>query len=308
LLYKIINIFFEQKYFIMNQKKRQKISFASFSFVLVLATLSCGISNKEVKTAQDTIQEVKLTVGVDDEKTIVYTKYNLPLPIELYRYLKEQDVVFNQDLIHNPKLANKYNTSISKAFNLGLYSSDLAYLTIFQENQLIIEFFATTKKLAEELNIAEGYDKVIMQRLQTNLNNNDSLKKIASDSYWKACRYLEQNNNINVLPFMVVAGWVESMYLILNASEGKFPKVTIIELIGSQKESLTNLVNYLFEVMADSNAFYLNVDIQKLIKKLNELKENFDKIQDRSNSSLVEFNYKEMKTKISKIREFYINM
>ncbi len=280
-----------------------------FCFTQLFFAISCGTSQSEENISIDSITEVKLNPNKSKTgQTVVYTKYNLPLPIELYHFLKDEGIVFNNELLHPVNKASKYMTSVSKSINLGFYSSDLAYVTMFEENQFIVDYFAVTKKMAEELDISEGYDRQMFERLKANLNENDSLKKIASDSYWRTCRYLESNNNINILPFIVVGAWVESLHLTLNAANGKVPKTSIVNEIVRQKKSLVNLINYLFEVMADSNAYYLNVDIQKLIQKLSDIKESFDKLQENTAPELTEPAFTEVLTKIEKTRDYYTSL
>jgi hypothetical protein len=85
---------------------------------------------------------------------------------------------------------------------------------------------------------------------------------------------LDENEKNNILPFVIYGGWVESQYLTIASNDLKATKTKILE----QKEGLENLINYLYEVMVESSAFYYNYDLKAIILKLNNIKGVYDKI------------------------------
>ncbi|MBN1252066.1 MAG: hypothetical protein JXA16_08010, partial [Bacteroidales bacterium] len=263
----------QKKYFLLKQ----------FIFVLSISLLliSCSNSNNKEKQQNDNNQQIDRDKSENTVKSNVYTSYNLPLPIEIYKFLKNNNIEFNLQLLNSKdKQANTF-TDISKAINLGFYSSDLAYCTIFDQSQESVDYFSISIELAHELDITEGYDEKVLDRTYDNIENNDSLSNIAEEAYWKTCNYLEKNKKINILPFIIVGSWLESMHILTESSKNITDKKLIYAEIYNQKESLKNLIFYLFEVMNDSNAFIVNDDIQAVIKSLKLIQAEFEKINNQ---------------------------
>jgi len=245
--------------------------------IILFSLLACQNKNdsNQIISVSDTLTDTTQTA----RKRLVYTKYNLPFPVDLYTFLNENDVLYDNTLLNSPTNLTKYNTSISKSINFGVYASNLAYCTVYGQNQDAMLYFKATKRLAADLNIIEGYDKDIIDRMSANINNSDSLLLMATNAYWSACNYLEQNNQINILPFIVAGGWLESVYLSLASVQNSDVEDKIYDKIIEQRADLENLLKYLLDVMLDSNTFEVNEDIQELGLQLTELKKVYQSFE-----------------------------
>ena len=326
-LYKRIN--FRKKYtFIYTKNFIKPMKKQFLQFYLIFATtvfVSCNFdSNQEFsKSMLDSINTDDVNIdsiierseaGIDsltfveslNSKSLVYTKYKLPLPVELYRFLKSKKVKFNKELLNPIENVENYHTIVSKAINLGFYSSDLAYCTVFGQNQESLVYFFTTKDLSGELNISVGYSQATIDQFNANLENTDSLYKIATNGYWKTCNYLEGNQDVNVLPFIIVGTWIESIHLAVNSSD-KNTKKQVMQIVAHQKESLNNLIQYIYDTMLDMKVFKVNNHIQRVAGQLKDLQFSFDKIKAGEKSMEVsEEVFNEISSKIQTIRSYYI--
>jgi len=271
-------------------------------FVYSLFLVSC-ISNKE--TDSFVSEESVDTISATAKPILVYTKYNLPLPVDFYRFLKKQDSPsVNVNTLNPPINIERYITNKKKGINFGIYTSDLAYCIVFEKNQESINYYNVTKDLADNLHIAKGYTMEIVERLNNNINNNDSLHNIASKSYWSACNYLEANDEVNILPLIVAGAWIESIYLAIISIDAKTPPPYFLKRLTDEKESLENLIQYLLDVIMDSNTFEINLDIQEVGTKLQGIREIYKKVPENDTLSLSQFN--ELKNEISNVRNYYI--
>jgi hypothetical protein len=136
--------------------------------------------------------------------------------------------------------------------------------------------------------------------MENNVNSADSLSNIAAESYWKACNYLADNEKNNILPFVIYGGWVESQYLTIASNDLKDTREQIL----NQREGLLSLINYLYEVMIESSAFYYNYDIKTIIVKLNNIKKVYDKVSGNSIDAQL---YKEICDRIKTMRSELID-
>ncbi|MBR4214208.1 MAG: hypothetical protein IKR94_02715 [Bacteroidales bacterium] len=212
-----------------------------------------------------------------EQQKVTYTKYDIPLPVELFKYLIDESIPFNPDILNNPDKGGQYTKETEQAAALGLYSADLAYCAVYNKQQAVMDFFNCSQAIADNLNVSAGFDRTYIDRFENNIECADSLSSIASNSYWTACNFLDENGKNNILPFVIYSSWVESLYLTIKSNDLNSTKSQII----SQKQGLLNLISYLYEVMIESSAFYYNMDIKLMIWKLNNLKTIYEKIIDK---------------------------
>ena len=232
-----------------------------------LAACSSGTTHKRNKYKDE-------EPDAQGQKKIVYTKYNIPLPVELFSYMVKEEIPYNLDLLLSTQQREKYTKETKQAMVLGVYSADIAYCSSYGRQHEVLDYFKCAFKIADRLEISEGFTYKSIERIENNISCGDSLSFIANESYWKACNYLDENEKNNILPFVIYGGWVESQYLTIVSNDLKSTKSKILE----QKEGLENLINYLYEVMVESSAFYYNYDLKAIILKLNNIKGVYDKI------------------------------
>lgn len=274
----------------------------NFKIFLLVIILGSACNNKVEKKGKelDNQNTIKSTANFE---IIVYTKYEIPLNIDLINFLYQNGIEFNQEILNPLSNREGYFTEISKALNLGIYTSDLAYCTVFYKSQLSLEYFDANRLLAQELGFSEGYDKVYYQRLERNASNKDSLKRIAEESYWKACNFLEDNNKNNILPFVVFGGWIETMYLFVEQNQKNPEKEILKKQIIIQNDVVSNIIKYLYEVMIETSAYYYNEELKIIIAELKVL----DKLYKDFNSNQNEIVFQKIESKIKHLRDLYIN-
>jgi len=282
-----------------------------FTFVVFVGVVhqSCNVTTQRegIDSLDTTVSNLE-TGSYSDTTNVVYTKYNIPLPVELYRFLRSNNSTFNTEILNPPDNARNYNTEVKKSVNLGFYSSALAYCIVFEQNQQGMEYLQTTHRLAKELHIDKGYDNTTIMRGKKNLNSNDSLNKLATTAYWLACNYLETNGKINILPFVIVGSWIESMHLAINTLDMSKNGQEIMNKIAEEEKSLSSLITYLMDIMMDSNTFEMNRDVQDLSIKLEDLKKVYDKLKTNKKGVVItKEQYHEISKLIEQYRGDYIN-
>lgn len=237
-------------------------------FVIATILIGCGGSGYKYQGGNHTDKE---------QQKVTYTKYDIPLPVELFTYLVDESIPFNPDILNNPANGAKYTKETEQAAALGLYSADLAYCAVYNKQQAVMDYFNCSQSIAENLNVSVGFDRSYIDRFENNIECADSLSSIASNSYWEACNFLDENGKNNILPFVIYSSYIESLYLTIKSNDLAATKNQII----NQKQGLLNLISYLYEVMIESTAFYYNMDIKLMIWKLNNLKTIYEKIIDK---------------------------
>ncbi len=230
---------------------------ASLVVALPLALLtSCGGENLVVEEAiEDVVEEVV------PERNETY--YQIPSPDEMFGFIKESGLGFNGELLNSVKNVASYSDPKMQALNFGIYSADLAYTAAFQEFNETTKYFGTVQKLADQIGITAAFDKSLIERATANLGNADSLVLITNTSYFAVVDYLEQNEQGGKLGIIASAGWLETVYVIVNSMDYTKDK-DAVDRLADQKLALDNLLDYMAE-------YKDNTDVADVLNWFNEL-------------------------------------
>ncbi len=257
------------------------------SFTILV--ISCNSSNEKNQTSNSN----NTTNGYDSAqgKSFVYTKYKLPLSVEVYKFLKTKNVQFNKQYLLGINSQDKYFTEEKRALALGTYSSDLVFATIFDQSQEAVEYFDVSIELAHKLDIEDGYSTNLLDKAYKNIENSDSLNYIAGEAYWKTCTNLEKNDRTNILPLIVMSSWLESMHTLSKASIGSSSETGLFIELDNQKENLVNLIAYFKDVISTQKKSELTEVLEKWANKLDQILAKYNEIKttDKSNLGIEQF-------------------
>lgn len=246
----------------------KNVTFFASYIALSIAFVSCGSSTD---TADDeTIDTASADTKVKDVKA-QNVFYSIPSPIETTTLLKAAGAKYNAKYLNPIENVSNYSSVASKALNLGVYGSDLSFTSIFDQTQESMLYLRCTNKLATGLGISGAFDETTTSRIESNMQNRDSLLAIISDSYWNADSYLKENGQPGVSALIVAGGWIEGLYIatqIANATKNE----AIVARIGEQKLSLENLIALLDSYKGD------NEGVAEVLNSMIELKTIFDQI------------------------------
>ncbi len=206
--------------------------------------ISCG----EAPKGDDAIRNTDETITEDgnelNEKAeqVKHIFRAVPSPMEMASMLKVSGAQYDAKLLNDVRNVNSYNTARSQALNIGVYGANLSYTSVFNQNQESIIYLSCTKKLADKLGVSAAFDDEIIERLETNIDNRDSLLNIVSETYYLLDAYLKENMRDHVSAMVIAAGWVEGLYISTTvATSSTFPSEELLARIGDQKISLKNL-------------------------------------------------------------------
>jgi len=264
------------------------------SLILSVLAYSCKTDTQPVDQNLNTDTIVKEQV-IDHN-----TQYRLPSPVEFFLYIKENKAKYNKTILNSPDNISKYYTTASKAINFGIYASDLAYCTVFGQNQETFIYFTKAKNLADELGLTEGFDEQVAKRIDQNLNNSDSLYEITTDGYWQAVSFLEERDKSNLLPYILVGSWVESVHIAIHSVTKFKSDDQLVIRISEQQLLLENLIDHLNSLGDDQ--------LKDILSKLTELQAAFDLLYDNPEDVIItEEQYKEIVKQIDALRTQFIS-
>ena len=202
--------------------------------------------------------------------------------------LKSAGITYNEQVLNDLANVEQYSTKKSKAINLGIYTTDLSFASLFDQPQTSLKYMDATKKLATEMGISDAIDEETMKRLEQNLNKRDIVMDIISETFLNSSAYLKENDQQDVAAMVLVGGWIEGLY-IGTQMIGNNPVQGInwwIVLLNKNCHSAL-LKGCLQDNRKNQNGEE-NRDIIELINELHALKMAFDKIEVQTSAVKVE--------------------
>ena len=116
-------------------------------------------------------------------------------------------------MLNDPDMVGNYNSIYNKAFNLGVYGTDMGYINLHEKTADVFGYLKAIKGLADDLKVGHFFDLATLKRLTDNSSNMDSLLYISTTGFAKMDNYLKENNRGNISMLILVGGWFESLYI-----------------------------------------------------------------------------------------------
>ncbi len=246
-----------------------------FRLLLVVGLMSgiVSCSNSDKKDSSSTSEPVDQELQekqqiVNDVKKVMYS---LPSPVETTLLLKKAGAGYDESLLNPTSNSNKYNTDKQKALNLGVYGADLSYASIFEQDQTIMQYMNVSKKLAIGLDLLAAIDQSIIDRLEANHDNRDSVIRIISETFLNSNSTLKEDNRPEMAALILAGGWVEALYLATQLTKDVNKDKDLIERIVEQKLSFGEMEKLLGE-------YTDNPDIAEVLTQLQPISQAFNAI------------------------------
>lgn len=197
---------------------------------------------------------------------------SLPSPLESAMLIKSTGAGFDQTLLNPVSNVNSYVTNKSMALNLGIYTCDLSFASLYEQTQLLIDYMEAAKKMADGLGILSAIEQKDIDELEQNINNSEVIMRIVSETFMNSNSYLEENGQPATAAMVLVGGWIEGLYIStqlvdMNELDGN----KLVGRIIDQKLSIDILLN----LLEGSRG---NPAVDELMGEMAKLKAVFDKI------------------------------
>jgi hypothetical protein len=216
-----------------------------FAASLVIAYSFTGCTGKSPKSQES--KEGRTTTGEltesKDEVIKEISDYPLPTSFEVTRLLIESGASYILDLCNKTDNVSKYISLKSKALNLGVYGADLSYAATYNQTQETMQYLEASSTLIDELQISTAFNQTLVDRVEANIDNVDSLISIISDSFYDSYKYLQDNSQDKISLLVLAGSWIEALYIttqITMVTQGDDQK--IVDIISEQESSLSKLL------------------------------------------------------------------
>lgn len=291
----------------MFSRKKSIILKGSLVVFSSLLLASCG--NDSAKEEADTTTAVDSTAAVA-EVDVPEVSYSLPSPLQIASIFKKSGLKFKDGITSDVSDPARFNTKLSKAINLGVYSADLSYCVLNKQNQASMNYMKLSRQLADNLGMGSVFDQGdLSKRFEKNLSNEDSLAYIIAELQMVTDMYLDENDQQEITSIVFAGAWVESMYVGANVYE-KGKDKSLNNKLAEQMTILGSIVNALTAVeKKDSGISGLIADlkgVKDIYDALPSVKNNPDAEDSDAELSLTDDEVAKLTAKITEIRAKFI--
>ncbi len=292
----------------------KRVYFFLAYFILILFLLVSCKNVKRDENENSTANESELLEGVEDISESISVFYLFPSPVEILERFKRTDMQYVPDVCNSVENAENYLTSKSKALNLGIYVTDLAYSSLMGRTSEALKYPEVIQSLSADIGISNESFISLIKRIQESISQKDSLLEISNDLYFSMIEYLEVGGQLATVAEISSGAYIESLYIALNSIvvysddnplvkqiiDMKYPFENLLEQaeISNSNESSNVLIEYLNQVKLIFND--LDTDQSETIISENE--EGEISIAGGASISMNEDNFIEMKKMLNQIR------
>lgn len=266
--------------------------------ILLGLTVLFGVSLYSCKSDsnKDNVKDIEIA---DEVNQMVYP---IPTPFEVSQMLEKSGASFILDLTNSTENVNNYFTEKSKALNLGVYGADLSYTSSYNQSQGTRKLLTVTKQLTEDLEITSAFSESLLERVEQNIENKDSLYKIVSSSYYDTFNQLNNSQKGSIAVMVLAGGWVESLYLICELASVSKDKTELLKGLAQQRLTSSTIIPLL-------NNYKDNADVVEITSDIQKIKTVFDKLQQVDDEFVIdEAQMKELHTIVTEIRTKIIKL
>jgi hypothetical protein len=244
--------------------------FSILSVLVLFFIIGCSNSGNENTDNSDSSYDIDSLNNL--KESVVKVFYSLPSPIEMASIFKKSGIGYNSEILNPTENVSIYYTNKSLALNLGIYGADLSFSSMFNQQQKTLEYFNAMKKIATKMDIIGAVSDSLLDVIEENINDNEKMMKIVSETFFASDAYLKENNHEDVATLVVVGAWIESLYIAVELAEtATGDKEKLFTRIIDQRLSLETLIKLL-------EAFQSNEDVASLIYDMSILSDAFLKL------------------------------
>ena len=244
----------------------QTVSIYTLTVVLLS---SCGGNKSDSSSGKLDSMKTESQTPADEMATyhFTYTIANLPPPLQVLDEFAKSKMTVNVDLLNPVENADKYQTTLKQAFNYGIYGVDLGYLVVNNRTLDVIKYYGASKKLAEELNMAETFNRFV-ERFEANSNNKDTLSRVIDEAYAATDEYLRSNERLETASHVLAGSWLEAQYLTVNMlrnAERNADNEILFQRVWEQRLYLDNITKLLADFKPSADADKIKSDFEAML-------------------------------------------
>lgn len=244
-------------YLAMNSRNYYQLSSKVLLALIIGFLIACGSDKKK---GSDAAKEFDDAQEQDTREQLDRTLRDIPPPSEIPYIIQSTGADYNPNIVNDYNKYESYTISAKKAaFNLGVYATDIGYLSSYGKTQEALNYMDVCLKLTETVGAQDAIDFAALERFENNLSNPDSLADIINTVIGNSDQYLQSNERNNIAALMIGGTFIEALYIATQIID-TYPKdllpddmrmqvlAPLVSMLVDQKESLKDVIDLLESV------------------------------------------------------------
>lgn len=281
-----------------------------FTASAVVFLMACGKSASDKEKESEDFSKAQENLKSQIEEL----SGSIPDPSEIPYILQQTGADYNASLLSPTSKADSYlGRSDKAALNLGVYATDIGYLSSYEKTQEAVDYMHTCKKLADNLNIIGAFDASLVDRFEANISNKDSLATLLNTTIDKTETFLTNDNRKELAAQVVAGSFIEGLYISTGLVKS-YPKdilpddsrnlilTPIIQNILDQKNSVSEVRKMLASVNQTDEIKAISADLEQLEQVYKDLNIEEQIRNNRADLVLSDANLVEITAIVERIR------
>lgn len=240
----------------MNSRNYYQLSSKVLLAIVISILIACGSDKKKSSDASKEFDDAQGQLKEKFDRAMG----DIPPPAEIPYIIQSTGADFNPNIINDSKKYESYTISAKKAaFNLGIYATDIGYLSSYGRTQEALNYMDVCLKLTDAIGAKDAIDLAVLERFENNLSNPDSLASIIDNVIANSDNYLQANDRNNIAALMIGGTFIEALYIATQIID-TYPKdllpddmrfqvlAPLVSELVKQKESLKDVIDLLESV------------------------------------------------------------
>lgn len=257
--------------------KFKRLIYFSLSLSTGLLLASCGSSDKKNNSDEFAAADDSLKAQIEE------VVYNIPSPSEIPYLLYSTGAEFNESLLNSRAKVDQYAARHDKAaLNLGVYATDIGYLTSYDKTQEAINYLNSCKSLADNLGVSTAFDAELLKKFEENISNKDSLTRVLDRTVKKTEIFLKDDKQNKLSALVITGSFIEGLYIstglvktypknLLPGDERNQVLTPLMRVILQQQVSVGELLKMLKTVDQTEPVVAIVTDLEQLDKAFKAL-------------------------------------
>ena len=297
-------------------KINYKVIVAYFCSICLLLASACSSPKSEEQDQGEEFDEAADQLQEQLEGMLD----NIPAPSEIPYIIQSTGAGFDKTVLNDIIKVDLYQSEDDKsAMNLGVYATDIGYLSSYDQSQDALTYFDRIKALADQIGVTSSVDTEVVEEFESSLGSKEELGEILDGAIGDTQIRLEESGRDRTAALVATGTFAEGLHIAGSLIE-QFPKgsaeedgevssfaalaIPLVRLVLDQKQPLAELNAMLKSLESDATTdqlVSLTSDLLEEYEKLN-IEETFENNQ--APSFLKEGKLDGLLQKVSALRQY----
>ena len=226
-------------------------NYIAYTIAVAILAACGGNANKENNNSKE-FEKAQADLKENVKKVL----YQIPSPSEIPFLLQATGAGFDASLINSIERVDGYASMTDKAIlNLGVYATDVGYLSSYEKTQESLTYMRSCRKLADNLGLSDSFSTELIEQFEKSVESRDSLATLVNSTIADAENLLREDSRGNLAALMITGSFIEGIYLgtqiidtypdDLDESVKNLILGNLIRTIIDQKKPLNELISML---------------------------------------------------------------